>query len=120
MAGSIAIQTIGASMYKIQALTVGKNNELWKHPYWTTALTTVGELLAFVVYFAKEKYFKRKRLLESYEGQKGTNARVQDDETILVEDDNTTPDVQQSIDQDQHKPKKKVNRLLFAIPAIFD
>jgi hypothetical protein len=68
MAGSIAIQTLGASMYKIQALTVGKNNELWKHPYWTASLTTIGELLAFVVYFAKEKIFKKKRALKSYEG----------------------------------------------------
>jgi hypothetical protein len=35
---------------------VGKDLELWKHPYWQAALTTIGEMLAFLVYYIKEKY----------------------------------------------------------------
>lgn len=72
MIASLLIQTVGASFYKIQTLTTGKELDplpnggkqyrLWKHPYWTTALTTVGELLVFLVYFAKEWYYGRQNL----------------------------------------------------------
>jgi len=38
----------------------GKDMRLWRHPYWQSALTTVGELLAFVVYFLKRKFYDPK------------------------------------------------------------
>jgi hypothetical protein len=53
MAVATFAQTVGASFYKIIASTHGKNDELWKHPYWQTFLTTFGEMMAFLVYFVR-------------------------------------------------------------------
>jgi hypothetical protein len=58
MLTALLVQTVGASLYKIQSMTYGKDLQQWKHPYWQTALTTIGELMAFLVYFIREKFFK--------------------------------------------------------------
>lgn len=58
MLTALLAQTVGASLYKMQSMTYGKDLQQWKHPYWQTALTTIGELMAFLVYFIRETFFK--------------------------------------------------------------
>jgi hypothetical protein len=55
---ALIVQTLGAVLYKIQNLVHGKDMRMWKHPYWQSALTTIGEMLPFIVYFIKQRYFK--------------------------------------------------------------
>ena len=54
MAASLAIQTVSACFYKIQTLTPGKDMRVWKHPYLSTALTAIGKMGVFIVYYMRQ------------------------------------------------------------------
>jgi len=55
MLTAFLVQTVGASFYKIQSMTYGKDLQQWRHPYWQAAVATIGELMAFLVYFIRQK-----------------------------------------------------------------
>jgi hypothetical protein len=93
---------------------------LWRHPYWQSALTTIGELLALLVYILKKKFYDQKysktHSLSKQENafKFGSSNNLNNTSVDLFEDTSTFRG------PDETTKKKKLNIFLFAIPAVFE
>jgi hypothetical protein len=48
---------------KFQDVSHGKDERHFKHPYWQTFVTAVGDALALLIYFIKARLFKDDRMI---------------------------------------------------------